>query len=102
MIGVRPAEFWHMTPRELQAVMVGFQKRLRRDLQVAMFTAWHSGAFSRYPPKKRLPNLQQLINRLSEPREMSNTELRSALLGWHKAMGGSVRVVPKGTLRRSR
>lgn len=101
-IGVRPSEFWGMTPRELRASFAGHRKRTRRDAQLAMFNAWHAGAFARYNPKKRLPPLQQLIEKLGERRDMSDTQLRSALMGWHSAAGGDVRVVPKGTVTGSR
>lgn len=101
-IGIPAREFWFLTPVELRAQFLGAKKRMQRENQLAMFNAWHAGAFSRWDPRKRLPNLQGLLNKLGERREMNNRELRTAIMGVHKAMGGSVRVVPKGSIRGSR
>lgn len=98
-IGISPDDFLGLTPRELRAQFSGAEKRFRMQARLAMFTAWHSGAFSRYPKKKALPLLQPILAKMGEQRDMSPRELRTALLGWHKQMGGAVRVVPKGSIR---
>jgi hypothetical protein len=101
-IGITPTEFWTMTPRELRTQFMGAGKARKRDMQLALYGAWHAGAFARYNPKKKLPDLKQLLYRLGENEQMSDDQLRGALLGWHKQYGGTVRVVPKGTVTGSR
>lgn len=100
-IGIQPQAFLDMTPRELRACFDGAEKRRLRDAQLALYNAWHAGAFARYNPKKKLPDLSQMLDKLGGHKEMSPTELRRAILNWHNQMSGSVRVVPKGSLGRS-
>lgn len=98
-IGIQPEAFWHMTPRELRAQFKGADLARRRAAQLALFNAWHSGAFARYNPKKKLPDLQPMLDKLMGDRVMSDRELRNVLLAMHKRMGGDTRVVPKGSVR---
>lgn len=99
-IGIKPDEFLHMTPRELRTQFAGAEKVARRNAQLAMFGAWHAGAFARYNKKKKLPALQQLLFKLGERTDMSDRELRTALIGWHKSVGGDVRVVSRAEFDR--
>lgn len=98
--GLTPDQMLAHTPRELHAVIKGAEQRFRDDAKIAIFAAWQTAALMRTSPKKRLPNLQGLLRKLDENPDMSPEQLRAALLNWHKEIGGAVRVVPKGSIRR--
>jgi len=56
--GVRVAEFWDLTPRELFAVVEAATWQREQAQRRDMWLAWHIAALSR---TKRLPALQKLI-----------------------------------------
>lgn len=90
-----------MTPREVHAAFQGAAYSARRQAKLAMFTAWHTGAFARYRRDKRLPELSGILRKFDPQPEMTGPQLRSALLAAHKAMGGVTRIVPKSEFKRA-
>ena len=98
--GLNPHEALYYTPRELYALMLGATRRYREEAKLALFNAWQTAALSRTPPKKSLPNLRDMLRKLDDNPDMTPQQLRAALLGWHKEIGGATRMVPKGTIRK--
>lgn len=96
-LGIQPAAFWDLTPRELHAVFEGRQIRHLHEYRLAVFTAWKTANWQR---AKKMPNLSAELEKLGPKVELTDAQLRDSLLTLHKALGGSVRVVPKGTIRK--
>lgn len=99
-IGVLPDAALDMTPRELRACFKGAAIAHKREHKMAMFLAWQTVEFMPKPKKFRLPDLKTIFMRMDR-KPMSARQLRNALLGWHKSVGGTTQVVPKGTITRS-
>ena len=62
-VGVHPAEFWRMTPREFWAVARGHYLAENRRLQAEVAAHWYGAGFQRY---KRLPDLNKVLRGLQE------------------------------------
>lgn len=86
-IGVKPAEFWRLTPRESYALFAGAEKTRVSARQLALWTAWHSAMFER---SKKLPELKPLLEKLNPPEPQTPSQLRATLLAIAKQMGAKV------------
>lgn len=62
--GLRPADVWSLTPREVALHVQGARYRERQQVARGLSIAWHVAAFSRSPG--RLPDLQQLIAKVTD------------------------------------
>ena len=93
--GVHPQDFWHLTPREVYAVLAGSGLRARRDHKLTLWGAWQTANLSK---AKRLPDLKSLLRKLDPVRVMSSASIRAEVMNIAKAMGAAVvhRVRRKG------
>lgn len=57
--GIRPSEFWRMTPWQLSTLLDVETDAQRARYDLAVFTAWHVEAFAR---TKRLPDLRVVLS----------------------------------------
>jgi hypothetical protein len=61
--GLKPGEFWTLTPYETRICMEGEAERRKAEYRLALFEAWHSAAFQR---AKRMPKLQNVMKQVSK------------------------------------
>jgi hypothetical protein len=59
--GLKPGEFWQLTPYETRIWIDGQSKAERRRYRLALWSAWHVEAFRR---RRRLPRLALYLRRL--------------------------------------
>lgn len=93
--GVRPADFWDMTYRELYAVFSAFKRALRHEHRIAILTGFTAGQVSQ--AKKPTPDLlRKMLRPYDEPTPpMTPRQLRAAVMGINRAMGGKVTIRKK-------
>jgi hypothetical protein len=86
-IGVRPVEFWQLSPRESHALFAGAHRARIAERQLVLWGAWHNEAFAR---AKRLPSIAQLLENLEPKHVMDASEARAKLLAIANAMGAKI------------
>ena len=69
--GLKPDEFWALTPREWAALMKGRRYAERREAARSISLAWHTAGWSR--SRKRLPNLATLLRKITGERAPEQT-----------------------------
>src|SRR5262245_10879615 len=78
--GYDGAEFWGLTPRELDRYMRAARKRLEREHDANAWLAWHIAGMVR---AKKMPKLESLLSRKSgRPRRQSVAEQLHLLEQW--------------------
>lgn len=90
-MGLKPAEFWQLTPREYERYVEGRERAEIAGWQRSAWEAWHAAMFAR---AKRLSPwvLRRLIRRLeNKPVEpLTPEQFYAKLRLWHLALGGSL------------
>lgn len=92
-IGISPAAFWLLTPRELFAAFNGAKLKRIRENQLHLWTAWQTANLTN---AKRLPDLLSLLRKLEPARPMTNREMRASIIGIAAAMGAKIVRKKKG------
>lgn len=59
-MGLKPAEFWELTPAELNAMVEGYKWRQEQRQQELTVLAWSVAALMR---QKKLPRLERLLKK---------------------------------------
>lgn len=59
--GIRPEEFWRLTPYETNEFCKAFAFAMRQDYKREIFAAWHGAMFAR---QKKLPNLSDALEKM--------------------------------------
>lgn len=86
-IGVKPAEFWRLTPRESYALFSGAEKIRISARQLALWSAWHGALFER---SKKLPELKPMLDKMNPAEPMTPSQLRASLIAIAKQMGAKI------------
>jgi hypothetical protein len=60
LVGIKPMEFYEMTPREIENYVNGQIRRIEIDHEMSITNAWLSVVLER---QKRLPKLEELIKK---------------------------------------
>jgi hypothetical protein len=84
------AEFWSLTFREIHHVMNGAAAAKLRDLDIAYYTAWHSGLFSQPFGKGKFPDYRRHAPRARGPVRQTAAHQKMIILQLHKAFGGEL------------
>lgn len=66
-VGIRPGEFWDMTPFQTNLLVEANAERLRDEFETLLSASWHTALFSR---AKTLPPLKSLFRRGPDPTEV--------------------------------
>lgn len=66
-VGVRPGEFWDMTPFATNLLVEANAERLRDEFETLLSASWHTALFSR---AKTMPPLKSLFRRGPDPTEV--------------------------------
>lgn len=78
-LGLDPALYWDLTPREGELIVLATVRRLRREQNERMVAAWHAGII---PLMKKPPALKDML--VSEDpapkRRLTAAQIRAALL----------------------
>lgn len=85
--GVHPQDFWHLTPREVYAVLAGSGLKARRAHKLTLWGHWQGANLQK---AKRLPDLKSLLRKLDPVRVMSSASIRAEVMEMAKAMGAAV------------
>ena len=85
--GVHPQDFWHLTPREVYAVLAGSGLNARRAHKLTLWGQWQGANLQK---AKRLPDLKSLLRKLDPLRVMSSASIRAEVMEMAKAMGAAV------------
>jgi predicted Co/Zn/Cd cation transporter (cation efflux family) len=85
-IGIKPAEFWDMTPAELEACADGYMESYVDSYRQIIEHAWYVAVLGR---AKKIPNINTLTKSIKTKKEkqkkQSAEEIYGALIG---AFGG--------------
>lgn len=78
-LGLDPALYWELTPREGELIVVATVRRLRREHNERMTAAWYAGAM---PMMKKPPALKDLMvpEDPAPKRRMTPAQIRAALM----------------------
>lgn len=80
-LGLDPALFWGLTPRELSVHLAGAQLRQEREHNTAAWAAWHVAALQR---TKKLPKLKTMLVAERKVRTRQTWQEQYAMaLKWH-------------------
>lgn len=60
-IGLKPQEYWELTPKEFKIMLDDYQERQKEKTANMLYQSWHSAAFQRC---KKLPKLENIIEKL--------------------------------------
>ena len=66
-VGIRPGEFWDMTPFQTNLLVEANAERLRDEFETLLSASWHTALFSR---AKTMPPLKSLFRRGPDPTEV--------------------------------
>lgn len=95
-VGIEPAAFWRLTPREFWAAVRGSALRERRELQQQVTAAYFNAAWAR---AKKLPRLRTVLKSLESKdrsaKPLTPAEMRQKLTAFG-AMFGAVDMRGKG------
>lgn len=80
-IGLRPSDFWRMTPGDFRACVAGYRKRIEQQLRIRDQIAWMGGnyiGFAVNDPKKypKKPFLQDVGEEQHALKPMSETDMK--------------------------
>jgi hypothetical protein len=86
--GVSIAEFWELTPAELNIIIECYSDKIKNDLKTNITVAYYNAYFQRV---KKMPKLDAFIEKLFPPekQEMDNEAMFQQVLKLHKALGGT-------------
>lgn len=87
MAGIKPNEFWEITPRELSNYVQGFVIKSEMENDRAILNAWLGAGLHR---QKRLPKLQDLIKKTEKKQKQSNEQMLAMVKALNSAFGGKV------------
>lgn len=93
-VGITPAAFWAMTPRETFNAFEGAALARIRSRQLGLWTAYHGEVFARH---KRLPPLAPMLKKLEPSRVQSSSEIRGSLRAMAEQHGWKVTVRKRGS-----
>lgn len=85
--GLKPAEFWSLTPYECWTYCHARAKAETEAYRVQLFGAWHSAGFAR---QKRLPPLSKVLS-FDAGKQPTVKELRGKVKMMHRIFGGTWR-----------
>lgn len=79
--------FWRLTYREIDTILRGETRRLRREHNNAAWLAWHTAYLTAYAPSKarRFPKLEKLLWK-EPPKRQSVAEMRAVARRWIEAV----------------
>jgi hypothetical protein len=78
-----------VTPLRHQAIMKGCERRIERDLESALFTAWQVARYGDYEPKKR-PSLADDLAKLRRGSKPRRRQTREELIAAMRAIAATV------------
>lgn len=86
-MGLPPSQVIDWTVREFRAYAEGQMRLQRQQMQIAMWTAWHTAQFVR---AKRIPPLERMIRKLGRRKQAPKTpqQLLAIARGITKQLGG--------------
>lgn len=70
-LGLKPDEFWNLTPREFAMYAAAQARRVHNEIQRSLALAWNIAALTRAAP---LPPLSQILE-APEPADLSKNQL---------------------------
>jgi hypothetical protein len=70
-VGIRPSEFWTLTPFQTDVIVEAHTETLRDDFETLLSVAWHNAVFQR---AKTLPPLKNLFRREHDPARITDTD----------------------------
>lgn len=89
-VGVKPSEFWKLTPREFAAVLEGQRRRDLQTFQNLVAAAWYGEAFHRHD---KLPKLDKVMaglgTKLKPPKPQSPEDMLAVIRKWNRELGGT-------------
>lgn len=87
--GIKPSEFWQMTPAELILFIEANQSLELDQFKQAITCAWLCAAYQR---SKRLPDLDEVMKKLEykEPEPMTSDDIFNQIKALNGALGGEV------------
>lgn len=91
MIGVKPSEFWYLTPAEMIMCGEAHEKNMSEHFKTAMIAAWFNAFWLR---GGEMPNFETLMNTLDgkqpEIIEMTDEEIFETIKVLNASLGGIV------------
>lgn len=86
MVGVKPIEFYEMTPREIENYVNGQLRRIELDHEMSVTNAWLSAGLER---QKRLPKLEELLKKKTK-QSQTDRQMLAIVKALNSALGGDV------------
>lgn len=84
MFGIKPNEFYDMTPREIENYVNGQIKRIELEYEMIITNAWLGAGLER---QKRIPRLEDLLKKKTV-KTQTDVEMLSIVKTLNKALGG--------------
>lgn len=84
MVGIKPNEFYDMTPREIENYVNGQIKRIELEYEMSITNAWLGAGLER---QKRIPRLEDLLKKKTV-KTQTDVEMLAVVKTLNKALGG--------------
>lgn len=86
VVGIKPIEFYEMTPREIENYVTGQMKRIEMEYEMSITNAWLGAGLER---QKRMPALDQLLKKKTKETQ-TDQQMLEMVKALNQALGGEV------------
>lgn len=87
-VGIRPMEFWDLTPLEISSVIHAFNKKTKQDHEDRLVMTYLGAYWQRV---KKMPSLKEVLNDTPrESKKQSAENMLEVVKRLNLAMGGTV------------
>lgn len=83
--GIRPAEFWEMTPFEINAVVDAYIEKEKQHMEIVKSQSWLTAALSR---TEKMPSYSEFIGKTKKTEPQSAEQMLATVKMIHAALGG--------------
>jgi hypothetical protein len=86
-IGIHPAEFWMLTPREMNILVNAFAEKQKRESEQQVVIAYLTAYWHRF---KRMPNLKEILGQKPTKKPKTAEQMLEDIKRLNASMGGTV------------
>lgn len=83
--GIRPNEFWEMSPFEVNAVVDAYIEKKKQQIEMIKSQSWLTAALGR---TTKMPSYKEFMDKKEEPQEQTDEQMFAMVQVLHAAFGG--------------
>lgn len=83
--GIRPAEFWEMSPFEVNAVVDAYIEKEKQHMEIVKSQSWLIAALGR---TDKMPSYKEFMDKKEKPQEQTAEQMLNTVKMLHAALGG--------------